>query len=142
MLCTDCDESALHHWKTAAKKLAEKLKVREKTVRDLLRDYMLTTLSRWSHDAEKPREHLARAMHKLATNAEHASHVSPTDLSPKENTTGSRVTVPVEVAAKGLGPTGSINMPTHIWDNMSLANFRWATLGPPPPRPSGEDAMG
>ena len=70
MRCTECDESLLGKWETATKKLAEKIGVRERTDRDLLRDYMLTTLSRWSQDAEKPREHLARVMHELATNAE------------------------------------------------------------------------
>ena len=128
MHCTTCNESVLGHWETAVKKLAEKLRVREKAVRDLLRDYMLTTLSRWSQDGEKPREHLARVMHELATSAEQASAISRTHPRPMEKRTGSWLTVPVEVAAKGLGPTGSINIPSHIWEDMSPANFQWATF--------------
>ena len=67
----------------SATELVERLKVWEETVRNLLNDYMLIILSRWSRDAESPR-HLARVMHKPATNAEQASDISPLDLSPKE----------------------------------------------------------
>ena len=119
----------------AARKLATTLKVREETIRDLLRDYMLTTSSRWSRDAEEPRRHLAQVMHELARNAEQASDMSPPDLSPKEKMPGNRLKVPVEVAANELGSTGEINIPTHIWDRMSRANFRWAPEPPPPPLP-------
>ena len=59
-------------------------------------------------------EALARVMHELATNAEQAPDISSPDLSHKENKPGNQLKVPVEVAVKGLGPTGEINIPTHM----------------------------
>ena len=56
----------------------------------------------------------------------------PPDLSPRRRKEPRAcLQVPMEVAAKGLGPTGAIDIPLHNWDNMSLANFQLAAEGPP-----------
>ena len=64
----------------------------------------LTTLSRWSRDAEEPRRHLAKVMHELATNLEQASDVSLPELSPKEKKPGNR-----------LRSTCTLDISNHFW---------------------------
>ena len=72
-------------------------------------------------------------MHELATNAEAASDISTPNLSPKtRREPGARLWGLVEVAAKGLGLTGVVDMPQNIWDDMSPANSQWAAEGTPP----------
>ena len=73
-------------------------------------------------------------MHKLATNAEQASNISPPDLTKeKKRRIGSKSPW---WQLKDWDRWGEANIPTHIWDNMSPANFRWATHGIPPPPPT------
>ena len=103
-------------------------------MKDLLRDYMMTTMCRWNEEAGPVNHHLGAVMHELATNVEAATDISPPDISPSSSRRhGSKLVVPVEVAEKGLGDTGAIDIPDSVWDAMAPANFLWASEGTPPP---------
>ena len=122
------------HWIQAPKKVAETIRVRERTVKDLLRDYMMTTMRRWNEEAGPVSRHLGAVMHELATNVEAATDILPPDISTSSSRRHrSKLAVPVEVAKKGLGDTGAIDIPDSVWDAMAPANFLWASEGTPPP---------
>ena len=65
---------------------------------------------------------------------EAATDISPPDISTSSSRRHrSKLVVPVEVAKKGLGDTGAIDIPDSVWDAMAPANFLWAFEGTPPP---------
>ena len=130
MKCPECGDLVTDQWMQASKKVAETIRVKEQTVKDLLRDYMMTTLCRWNEEAGPVSHHLGAVMHDLATNVEAATDISPPDISPSSSQRhGSKLVVPVEVAEKGLGDTGAIDIPDGVWDAMASANFLWASEG-------------
>ena len=134
MKCPECGDLVTDNWIQASKKVAETIRVKEQTVKDLLRDYMMTTMCRWNEEAGPVNHHLGAVMHELATNVEAATDISPPDISPSSSRRhGSKLVVPVEVAEKGLGDTGAIDIPDSVWDAMAPANFLWASEGTPPP---------
>ena len=115
-------------------RLVGRMRVKEVIVKDLLKDFMLNTLSHWGCHQQEARIHLGAVVHGLATNTEASGDISTVDVSPKtRREPWPRLRVVVAVAAKGLGLMGGINIPQAIWDNMSPENFRWAVEGTPPP---------
>ena len=44
MTCTKCKEPIVDHWTQASKEITERIRVKEQTVKDLLRDNMMPTL--------------------------------------------------------------------------------------------------
>ena len=133
MKCPECGALVTDHWLQASKKVAETIWVKEQTVRDLLRDYMMTTMCRWNEEAGPVSRHLGAVLHELATNVEAATDISPPDISTSSSRRHrSKLVVPVEVAEKGLGDTGAIDIPDSVWDAMAPANFLWASEGTPP----------
>ena len=134
MKCPECEALVTDHWLQASKKVAETIRVKEQTVRDLLRDYMMTTMCRWNEEAGPVSRHLGAVLHELATNVEAATDISPPDISTSSSRRHrSKLVVPVEVAEKGLGDTGAIDIPDSVWDAMAPANFLRASEGTPPP---------
>ena len=134
MKCPECGALVTDHWLQASKKVAETIRVKEQTVRDLLRDYMMTTMCRWNEEAGPVSRHLGAVLHELATNVEAATDISPPDISTSSSRRHrSKLVVPVEVAEKGLGDTGASHIPDSVWDAMAPANFLWASEGTPPP---------
>ena len=130
MKCPECGDLVTDHWIQASKKVAETIRVKERTVKDLLRDYMMTTMY---EEAGPVSHHLGAVMHELATNVEAATDISPPDISTfSSRRHRSKLVVPVEVAEKGLGDTGAIDIPGSVWDAMAPANFLWASEGTPP----------
>ena len=73
MKCLECGDLVTDHWMQASKKVAETIRVKEQTVKDLLRDYMMTTLCRWNEEAGPVSHHLGAVMHELATNVHSAA---------------------------------------------------------------------
>ena len=133
MKCPERGDPVTDHWIQASKKVAETIRVKERTVKDLLRDYMMTTMCRWNEEAGPVSHHLGAVMHELATNVEAATDISPPDISTSSSRRHrSKLVVPVEVAEKGLGDTGAIDIPDSVWDAMAPANFLWASEGTPP----------
>ena len=128
MKCPECGDLVTDHWTQASKKVAETIRVKERTVKDLLRDYMMTTMCRWNEEAGPVSRHLGAVMHELATNVEAATDISPPDISTSSSRRHrSKLVVPVEVAEKGMGDTGAIDIPDGVWDAMAPANFRWVS---------------
>ena len=124
----------MNHWMHASKKVAETIRVKEQTLKDMLRDYMMTTVCRWNEEAGPVSHHLAAVLHKLATNVEAATDISPPDISPASSRRhGCNLLVAVEVASKGLGETGAIDIADSVWGAMAPANILWASEGTPPP---------
>ena len=133
MKCPECETLVADHWLQASKKVAETIRVKEQTVRDLLRDYMMTTMCRWNEEAGPVSRHLGAVLHELATNVEAATDISPPDISTSSSRRHrSKLVEPVEVAEKALGDTGAIDIPDSVWDAMAPANFLWASEGTPP----------
>ena len=133
MKCPECEALVTDHWLQASKKVAETIRVKEQTVRDLPRDYMMTTMCQWNEEAGLVSGHLGAVLHELATNVEAATDISPPDISMSSSQRHrSKLVVPVEVAEKGLGDTGAIDIPDSVWDAMAPANFLWASEGTPP----------
>ena len=113
MKCPECGDLVTDHWIQASKRVAETIRVKERTVKDLLRDYKMTTMCRWNEEAGPVGHHLGAVMHELATNVEAATDISPPDISTSSSRRHrSKLVVPVEVAEKGLGDTGPLTYRT------------------------------
>ena len=133
MKCPECGDLVTDHWVEAPKKVAERIRVKERTVIDLLRDYMMNTMCRWYEEAGPVRHHLETVMHEFATNVEVATDISPPDISTSSSRRHrSKLLVTVEVAEKCLRDTGAIDIPDSVWDAMAPASFLRASEGTPP----------
>ena len=113
-ICGKCGDALLAHLRAAAGKISSWLRVHERALMDVLRLWWHTVLL-WirdrPHELEVKKADL-QLLHELLH--EPALHGPPEDaVSP---VLGESRKVTVRLAAKGLGPAGSLQVPANLWE--------------------------
>ena len=127
--CGKCGDALLAHMRVAAGKLSSRLRVHERRVMDLLQLWWHTALLRiWDRPLapEVKRADLQllhEVPHELAVNG------PPEDASSPVLAGGRKVLV--QLAAKGLGNAGSVQVPPTLWEQWADPCFEWAGRNAP-----------
>ena len=127
--CRKCGDALLAHMRAAAGKLSSRLRVHERKVMDLLRLWWHTALL-WIWDKPLAPE-VKRADLQLLHEVLHelAVHGPPEDASSPVLGEGRKVSV--QLAAKGLGNAGSMQVPPTLWEQCADPCFEWARRNAP-----------
>ena len=126
------------HLRGACLPLATRLRVPASQLIPLLRAWLSTTAGWMQHpDSSLPTHDLTRlltTLHILHTNALSLpdSQASDTSRGPSHSTSS----VDLSIAAKGIGPTGCVPIPPHIWLSAAPGGLLLADARTPPQKPS------
>ena len=137
--CPQCQRPLQEHVDRAAGRLAQILRAKAATIRELLGDMARLAVTRSGPDWEDPclaLEALGRTLHAMAERDFGAGDISPTeDISPQAPGAPSGP-VPEEVASRGLGATGAVEVPGQLWEQLAPKHLAWVRQHAPPMRTS------
>ena len=127
--CGKCGDALLVHMRAGASKISSQLRVHERRVMDLLQLWWHTALL-WVRDRLRTPE-VKKADLQLLHEVLHEPAVNgpPEDASSPLLGVGRKVSV--QVAAKGLGQAGSVQVPPTLWQQRADPCFEWADYNAP-----------
>ena len=128
-VCGKCGDALLVHMRAAADKISSRVRVHRRRVQELLQLCWQTALL-WAWDRPLPPT-VKRADLQLMHEVVHELAIAgpPEDASSLVLGEGRKVTM--ELAARGLGPVGSVQVPPHLWGQWADPCFDWAGRNAP-----------